>query len=213
MAVVNISNAPQPISMTDFKAVSDMYGGLAKSCRFAVRINPQGRLIQQISGGFQNELIYLCEAAEYPGRGFNNIDHRYYGPNFKLPYQSVYEDMTLTFLCRNGSIERLFFDNWQTIINPPDTFDFNYKSDYKAQIEIFHIDDSGEAQYHFSLLDAFPVLLNPQQLTWADDQFLRLGVTFTYTSWTRPGIDPRSKTATPAALFLSQPDSSSYDLY
>jgi hypothetical protein len=204
MAVVNIPNVPQSISLLDFKALSDQFGGLAKSCRFAVRIAPQGSLIQQISGGFQNDLMYLCEAAEYPGRGFLNVDLRYYGPNFKLPYQSQYEDITLTFLCRNDSIERLFFDNWQTIINPPDTFNFSYRNDYRAQIDIFHMDDAGDAQYHFSLLDAFPVLVNPQALTWADDQFLRLGVTFTYTSWTRPGIDPPAKNQTSATVFLNQ---------
>lgn len=202
MPVVPINNAPQSISMVDFKALSDQYGGLAKSCRFAVRINPQGNLLQQAAGGFQNQLVYLCEAAEYPGRGFLNVDLRYYGPNFKLPYQSSYEDITLTFLCRNGSLERLFFDNWQSIINPPNTFNFNYRDDYRSQIEIFHIDEAGQPQYYFTLLDAYPVLVNPQALTWADDQFLRLGVTFTYSWWTRPGIDPKSRYNTVSATFI-----------
>jgi hypothetical protein len=202
MAVVNISNAPSGLSMDVFKAVSDQFGGLAKSCRFVVRISPQGQLIKQYSGGFEEQLVYLCEAAEYPGRGFLNIDARYYGPNFKLPYQPTYEDITLTFMCRNDSIERLYFDNWMTIINPVNTFDFAYRDDYRSQIDIFHIDDIGEPQYHFSLLDAYPLLVNPQQLTWADDQFLRLGVTFTYSWWTRPGMDPRPRTRSPGAIFL-----------
>lgn len=203
MPVSNISNAPSFFSMDRFKAISDKYGSLAKSCRFAVRINPQGSQVTSISGGFQNDLMYLCEAAEYPGRGFLNVDVRHYGPNFKLPYQSTYEDITLTFLCRNESIERLFFDNWQMVINPIDTFNFSYRDDYRAQIDVFQIDDKGDAQYHFSLLDAYPVLVNPQQLTWADDQFLRLGVTFTYSWWTRPNVDPAPKSTTPAAVFLN----------
>lgn len=193
MANIPINNAPQFLSMPDFKALSDQYGGPAKSCRFAVRIIPQGDLIQRYSGGFTEQLIYLCEAAEYPGRGFLNVDLRYYGPNFKLPYQSSYEDITLTFICRNGSFERQFFDDWQAIINPPNTFDFNYKSDYRSQIEIFQYDDINNPQYYFTILDAYPVLVNPQPLTWADDQFLRLGVTFTYGWWTRPGIDPKPR--------------------
>lgn len=204
MVFTPINNTPQSISMIDFKALSDMYGGLAKSCRFVVRINPQGNDLVAVSQGFQNELTYLCEAAEYPGRGFLNVDLRYYGPNFKLPYQSSYEDITLTFLCRNGSIEREYFDNWQAIINPNNTFNFSYRDDYRAQIDIFHLDEIGDAQYYFTLLDAYPVLVNPQALTWADDQFLRLGVTFTYSWWTRPGIDPRPRSSTPAAMFLDQ---------
>lgn len=204
MAVVNISNAPEQLSMVDFAATVDRFGGPAKSCRFAVRINPVGDLLRQISGGFERELIYLCEAAEYPGRGFLNLDVRYYGPNFKLPYQPSYEDITLTFICRNESIERLYFDNWQTIINPIDTFNFSYRNDYRSHIDIFHIDEVGDPQYHFTLLDAYPVLVNPQQLTWADDQFLRLGVTFTYSWWTRPGIDPEPRERAPGAIFLDQ---------
>ena len=188
-----INNAPNYLSMPDFKALSDAYGGLAKACRFAVRIIPQGTYVQQIAGYFPNELVYLCEAAEYPGRGFNNIDVRYYGPNLKLPYQTLYEDMTLTFLCRNGSRERTFFDDWQTLINPVDTFDFTYRDEYRSQIEIYQFDENNEAQYYFVLHNAYPILVNPQQLTWADDQFLRLGVTFTYSWWTRPGLDPESK--------------------
>lgn len=197
MANIPIGNAPQSLSMLDFKAISDDYGGPAKSCRFAVRINPQGRLIQQIAGGFTQDLVYLCEAAEYPGRGFLNVDVRYYGPNIKLPYQPTYEDITLTFICRNASFERQFFDDWQVLINPPNTFDFNYRDDYRAQIEIFHLDEENNPQYYFTLLDAYPVLVNPQQLTWGDDQFLRLGVTFSYSWWVRPGIDngPSSTTA------------------
>lgn len=202
MAVVNISNGPNYLSMDAYKAVSENFGGLAKSCRFVVRIMPQGKLIKQYAGDFTRDLVYLTEAAEYPGRGFLNIDARYYGPNFKLPYQPTYEDMTLTFLCRNQSIERLFFDNWMTIINPPSTFNFSYRDDYKSQIDIFHVDDVGKPQYHFSLLDAYPLIVNPQQLTWADDQFLRLGVTFTYSWWTRPGIDPKPRSSPPAAIFL-----------
>jgi hypothetical protein len=189
--------------MIDFKALSDLYGGLAKSCRFAVRINPVGSKVLAIASNFQYQLTYLCEAAEYPGRGFLNVDARYYGPNFKLPYQSSYEDITLTFLCRNESFERLFFDNWQTIINPPNTFNFSYRNEYRSHIEIFHLDETGDPQYQFTLLDAYPVLVNPQALTWADDQFLRLGVTFTYSWWTRPGIDPEPReTGSIGATFI-----------
>lgn len=205
MANIPISNAPQSLSMVDFKAISDDYGGPAKSCRFAVRINPQGRLIQQIAGGFTQDLVYLCEAAEYPGRGFLNVDVRYYGPNIKLPYQPTYEDITLTFICRNASFERQFFDDWQVLINPPNTFDFNYRDDYRAQIEIFHLDEENNPQYYFTLLDAYPVLVNPQQLTWGDDQFLRLGVTFSYSWWVRPGIDNGpSQTTAASASFLQR---------
>jgi len=144
------------------------------------------------------DLIYLCEVAEFPGRGFQNVDLRYYGPSFKMPFQTSYEDINLTFLCRSNSIERQLFDDWMDLINPVNTFDFNYRDDYACQIDIFQYSEydkkggygSSDVEYMFSLKDAWPVLVNPQQVTWADDQFLRLGVTFTYTKWTRGNLDP-----------------------
>lgn len=194
MATIQISNTPTSLDLLNFRAIVDKYKGPARSCRFIARILPVGQFLTGY-GGFMQDLSYLCEAAEYPGRGFQNVDVRYYGPNQKLPFLSSYEDITMTFICRNGSREREFFDDWQTIINPVNTFDFNYRDDYAAQIEIFQLDDQAVGQYKFVLHNAYPVIVNPQPLTWADDQFLRLGVTFTYSWWTRPGLDPESRTS------------------
>lgn len=208
-----IPNYPRALSLDFFRSVNEKFGSLAKSARFVARIVPRGNRILSISNSNPafRELLYLCEAAEYPGRGFMNVDLRYYGPSFKLPYQSTYEDINMTFLCRNESYERQFFDDWMGLINPNNTFDFNYRDEYKCQIEIFQIADYSEsayginipgvglgtvnnfdpakATYSFTLLDAYPILINPQQVTWADDQFLRLGVTFTYHWWTRFSLD------------------------
>jgi hypothetical protein len=205
--MANNNNAPAPISMEEFKAVSDDLGGPAKSCRFVVRILPEGTEVRTAAAtGISRDLVYLCESAEYPGRGFENASIRYYGPTFKMPFQSSYEDVNLTFICRNHSKERKFFDDWQSIIQPNDTFNFSYRQSYNATIEIFHIDDFGKPQYSFSLKEAFPLLVNAQPLTWSDDQFLRLGVSFTYKWWTRPGIDKVSKTNMEGSTFLARVD-------
>jgi hypothetical protein len=199
MAEIGIQNAPAAFDMDTFRSVMSDYGSLAKSCRFAVRILPTGvdNPLKQYYDMFE-DLIYLCEVAEFPGRGFQNVDLRYYGPSFKMPFQTSYEDMNLTFLCRAQSPERQLFDDWMDLINPVTTFDFNYRDDYACQIDIFQFSEQDmkrgygtmDPEYMFSLKDAWPVLVSPQQVTWADDQFLRLGVTFTYTKWMRGDLDP-----------------------
>lgn len=199
MASINIENAPRALDMESFKIVSDSYGSLAKSCRFAVRILPTGinNPLNQYKATLFRDLVYLCEVAEFPGRGFQNVDLRYYGPSFKMPFQTSYEDINLTFLCRSKALERELFDNWMDLINPVTTFDFNYRDDYACQIDIFQFSEydkenygSSDPEYMFTLHDAWPVLVHPQAVTWADDQFLRLGVTFTYTRWTRGNLNP-----------------------
>lgn len=204
MPSFNINNPPEKLRMTDFYAYSSAFGSLAKSARFAVRIVPSGvdSLLSRLGyGSLMQQFTYLCEAAEFPGRGFLNYDMRYYGPNFKVPYKSEYQETAMTFLCRAESFERQFFDDWMELINPTNTYDFNYKDSYKCEIHMFQFGESAAttertepvATYAWTLHDAFPILVNPQPVTWADDNFQRLAISFTYTKWTRKNRDPESR--------------------
>jgi hypothetical protein len=203
MASFNIDNQPENLRMTDFYAYSSAFGSLVKSARFAVRIVPSGTesfLTRLGYKGLMQQFTYLCESAEFPGRGFMSYDLRYYGPNFKVPYQSEYQETAMAFLCRAESFERQFFDDWMEVINPTNTYDFSYKDNYKAEIHMFQFSEETEtgtepiAKYAWTLHDAFPILVNPQPVTWADDNFQRLAVSFTYSRWSRKNRDPKSGT-------------------
>lgn len=216
MSTVSINDAPQNLSMQNFRSVSDDKDGLAKSCRFVVVIRPVGTFLSQSTGAsaMTRDLMYLCETAELPGRGLLSLDLRYYGPNFKLPIQSQYEDINMTFLCRTKSLERQFFDDWMADINPPNTFDFNYRGDYEAEIDIYQYgeapiigDDNSlsgedslqdratapEAHYQMTLRHAYPILVNPQPLAWSDNGFQKVIISFTYAYWIRRGLDSTNR--------------------
>jgi hypothetical protein len=216
MSDIPFINSPKALGMNDALSIMNKYGGLAKSCRFAVRINrPQFLASLGASSASKNVLgdfTYLCEAAEMPGRGFVNADVRYYGPNQKLPVLTQYEDTTLTFVCRNEGYERQFFDDWMEYINPTNSFNFNFRKEYETTVEIMQFAEYAKSlntgpnrglanqpvepqeTYRITLFNAFPLLVNPQPMTWADDQLMRLAVTFTYHKWQRVGLDraPRS---------------------
>ena len=198
MSSVPISNPPSDLTMNDMMAYSSAYGGLAKSCRYFIRIIPQGSLLVGLGyNTFTQQLSYLSEAAEMPGRGFLTIDPRYYGPTFKLPVNTMYEDTTMSFLCRTQSFERQFFDDWMEIINPTNLWEFNYRDQYRAEIQVYQLADFGAAanakapaaMYQWTIHDAWPAVIAPQPITWSDDNFQRLSITFTYTKWTRRGRD------------------------
>lgn len=194
--------------MLDMRAKMDLLGGPAKMCRFAVRIVPQGSG-QNGQGHFLNsfgksnvlnDLTYLCESVNFPGRGFDFMEARYYGPPLYLPYNSKYSnEMTLTMLTRADAPERMLFDDWLEFINPTNTFDFNYASDYYCLIQIFQLKEipsanenpptAPEAAYMWELRQAWPISVGEQAVTWADNDVLRLQVTFTYRYWNRPGVD------------------------
>lgn len=206
MASVPINNAPSNFSLETFRSITDKYESIAKACRFAVRIRPTGEFLLNYSN-FMQELTYLCESAEIPGRGFMNMDVRYYGPSQKLPFQSSYDDINMTFLCRNRSLERQFFDDWMLIINPVNTYDFNYRDQYRAEIDIYQYSTIGtkehSAQYWITLHNAYPLLISPQPVTWADDQIQKVVVSFTYTHWTRKGLDPEPRYGEPGGFSFS----------
>jgi hypothetical protein len=196
MASFPIDNAPEALDMDTFWKVSDTFGHLAKSCRFVARIIPRTGFDEN-TYDIMSDLTYLCEATEFPGRGLQSVDLHYYGPSFKMPYQTEYQDINMTFLCRTESYEREVFDDWMEYINPTNTFDFEYRDNYSSEITLFQMsefeDEYGSetplATYAFSLYDAYPVLINPQPVTWADDNFQRLTVTFTYSKWRRKNKD------------------------
>ena len=183
------TNVPTELSIKDFKKAADSLGQFAKSCRFVVRINPSLAMSNVLP---QNDLIYMCEAAEFPGRGFDVTQIRYYGPSQVMPNNSMYNTCNLQFLCRTASTERAFFDDWMEFINPTTPFNFEYPINYYCTIQIFQLSEFGNFQspinavYGWTLNKAWPTLVNPQQVTWADQDILRLQVTFAYKYWDRP---------------------------
>lgn len=194
MARYFYSNAPEVPSMGLLYSVASEFNGLAKTAKFMVKITPDGPdNIMNFSGYNKaiKDLTFLCEAAEFPGRGMMTTDIRYYGPNFKAPFQSSYEDLNLTFLVRENFLERELFDSWMEAINPNYRYDFTYKDEYTCTIKIYSLSDVDfyGANYVFTFRKAWPVLVNPQPVTWADDNFHRLTVSFTYTNWLRENID------------------------
>lgn len=205
MASYNIENIPGDTTMLDFNSVINSLGAPAKNCRFAIQIlpaglSPEGHFLT-VKGytPLLRELVYLCEAVEFPGRGFEFIESRYYGPSQFLPYNSKYNnEFSVSIITRQQGLERQLFDDWLEIINPTNLFDFNYPDTYYCTIRIFQLTEEaestvpprkGKATYLWELQQAWPFQVNPQPVTWADNDVLRLNITFTYRYWKRPGRD------------------------
>ncbi|NDB58622.1 hypothetical protein EB001_09265 [bacterium] len=195
MAITNqvTQTGLKDLSMGRFKSVLDNGGSLAKACRYIVAIKPPTTI-----KSFPRELHYLCEAAEFPGRGFSVVQTRYYGPSQMYPVNSEYQPLNLTFMCRSDSQERRFFDDWLDTINPVDNFNFEYPEKYYSQIELYQYAEYGEGgssstplahiSYQWRLNKAWPTLVSPQPVSWADQDVLRMSVSFAYKYWDRPNL-------------------------
>jgi hypothetical protein len=129
-------------------------------------------------------LALQCESAELPGKTLQTTDVKIYGPTFKVPYQTQYGDTTLTFLCTNEFYERKLFDRWMEAIHPSDTNNMRFpkgdKSRYMTNIKIIQYDDFIKQIFAVELIDAFPIGIAPQALSWSEDGFHRLSIQFAY---------------------------------
>jgi len=149
--------------------------------------------------GFEESLTYRCESTNIPGRTFATTEQKFgSNPSEKHAYHTTYNDVDMTFIVtENSTINRLtgkiensalpekqLFDEWMNIINPTETYDFAYKTDYVApNIEIRELDSAGNLLYGVKLIDAFPISVNQLDLDWSNDGYHKLSVTFAYTRW------------------------------
>lgn len=204
MAVQQVAQTgPKYLNMLAFLGALDMGGSLTRACRFAVQIRPPTSLKK-----YPNDLQYVCDTAELPGRSFAVAQARYYGPSQLMPTNTEYQPITLTFLCRADSTERRFFDDWLEFINPTSNYNFAYPNEYYSEINIFQYTEYADPSplgplsvipvtgstwtphisYQWTLRKAWPLVINAQPVNWAEQELLRLSVTFTYKNWDRPTL-------------------------
>ena len=63
-----------------------------------------------------NNLTFLCEQAELPGKTIMNIEDKLYGPVRKIGYGQMFIDTTMTFICTaKGGKKKHFLTIGKTI--------------------------------------------------------------------------------------------------
>lgn len=196
MATIQVRQSGiKDLNLGRFRAVLDKGGSVAKGCRFLVTIRiPQE--MQRTVKTYTPDLDYLCESADFPGRGFSVAQARYYGPSQVIPVNTEYQPLTLTFICRADSSERRFFDDWLDYINPTNNFNFEYPNNYYSIINVYQYAEWGsgagrgvpQITYNWRLNKAWPTLVGEQPVNWVEGDYLRLQVTFAYKYWDRPNL-------------------------
>jgi len=167
-------------SLQQFK--SSFTSDLARPNRFEVIMNLPGILLAPED---KEVLRYRCETAQLPGRTFDNVEQKTYGPIEKFPNLTTYTDIDLTFILDDTMQTKTMFDTWLNYINPSRTNNLTYKSDYAADIQIYQYTVTNERAYGVNLIDAYPTSMNQLDLDWSSDGYHKLTVTFAYTRWER----------------------------
>ena len=150
-------------------------------------------------------LALQCEAADLPGKSIITADAKIYGPGFKVPYQTQYNETSLTFLCTNEFFERKLFDKWLESIMPTDTNNLRFpkgkNSRYLTNIKVVQYDEFIRQIYAVELMDAFPIGVSAQPVSWGEEGFHRLTVQFAYQKYRTLYDGKYDLVAAGAALF------------
>lgn len=128
-------------------------------------------------------LSLRCESTELPGRSLMTTSMKIYGVEEKFPYMSSYNDISLTFIVGDDMLEKKIFESWLNYIHPTATFNFKYKDDYARDMVITQYDLKKKMSYQVSLINAYPIAVNPLSLDWGSDGYHKLNVTFVYDYW------------------------------
>ncbi len=180
--------------------------GTAKASFFDVWIPAAPVLL----GSLYSELIRMrCEAAELPGRSLTTQDVRIYGPVYRTVSQSVYNELTLTFIETKKMEIRTFFETWMDLIYNSKTNTQSYPETFVTDIYVQQYDVtnySNDSQtdlqevLKMTLHRAFPTSVNPMTTAWSDDAFHRVQVTLVYEWYDLENFSFRIDTDTNARL-------------
>jgi hypothetical protein len=138
------------------------------------------------------DLPLRCESAELPGRQLVTQDVKIYGPVYKVPYQSLYQDIILTFLENDTLGIRTLFELWMDRIFDSSTNILSYPNRYRVDMQVTQYDVVSSAENStgldevatWNLFNAFPLSINQMPLSWTEDGFHRTTVTFAYEYYT-----------------------------
>jgi len=180
--------------------------GVAKTSHFQFICPPivKGPLFSDAS----KVLSLRCEATELPGRQLVSEDAHIYGPTYKVPYQTVYQELTLTFLETSTFYIRSFFEVWMNAIFNASTNKVQYPNKTWVDTALTQYDVSARDETdpssslkiiaQWALHYCRPTAINQMPVSWAEDGLHRIAVTLAFQSYTLttfaapspPGVSP-----------------------
>lgn len=166
--------------------------GIAKTSHFEIQITGAG------DSGLEQEMMTRADACDLPGRSLMTAEHKFgnYGPINKVPYGGqTYSDATVSIIASEDLREKEYFEVWQNYIVDTGAFEtgdsrrvgskFNpqYFDSYLGTVNIRQYGSAGELRSIHTLQEAYPIIINPISMSWAEDSIVKISVTFAYKNY------------------------------
>jgi hypothetical protein len=208
-------------SIERLKSLISKKGGLAKGNRFNVIFTPPKQTLlnfdfesivsSAISGNFSaknlindpRDISMLCDSVSIPGKQISTIDYQAQKQSIKIPYGTLHDDVSLTFLLTNDYYMKSMFDQWINNIVNTDTYGVAYKKDIAVDVIIQQLDEQNTPIYGVKLEGAFPTTMNEILLSnESTDTIQKLNVSFSYDRYVPQGALSSTGSAIRSALSI-----------
>jgi len=155
--------------------------GVAKSSHFEVQITGLG------DSDLERDMMFRCDTAELPGRTVTSAEYKIYGHVRKIPYGSLVGDINLEFLLSEDMREKEYFEKWINTISGTNsfgssngTYNIEYYDTITGVVNIRQYGEAGQLSSVHTLLEAYPVAINPVTMNWQSEDVAKLSVTMAY---------------------------------
>lgn len=133
--------------------------------------------------GDLRKVLLFCDSVQLPGMSISTQQSRAYGEFREMPYERLFDNISLTFYVDNSMDSKALWDAWINSIQDPVTRQFNYYNDYISDITIYVLDRQNKEQYKVKLYECYPKSIGSIQLDYSARDVMKLQVSINYKYW------------------------------
>jgi hypothetical protein len=176
-------------NIEELKSLISNSGGIAMANYFRVEL-------PSINGISTRDLDLLCKATNLPGRQVMTNNRVIGAIDQKVAYNSISEDVSLSFHVMNDYKIRTYFESWQALAIDPNTHEIGYLNEYAKTVKIHQLKrgiglsiysdriSKDKIMYTCELYEAFPTTVTAIELSDASENAtVELLVQLSYRKW------------------------------
>ena len=125
-----------------------------------------------------------CNLATFPERSLQTIDFKSNSVNFKMPWSTSYQPISLSFYADGNLDSREYFELWQSCVMNFGNNTMNFYNEYVSDVKLYLQNDSGADAYGIILYEAYPVNIGLMDISYGNSStVLNVMITLSFKSW------------------------------
>ena len=126
----------------------------------------------------------FCDQVQLPDQNVSTTPTRTYGEVREMPYENLYGNINMSFICDSDYKTKHFFDTWIQNISDPQTRHMNYYRDYTVPvIRVTTLNNDESEVYRVALYECYPKQIQAVTLDYGSKEIVKVQVSMNYKYW------------------------------